>query len=350
MKKKILLLILLLLIAYLLFYPVKINPEKYSALPIPELVGNFAVNSDLAKMEVIFKGECKECEDIDTDAEGNIYGSAVDGKIMRFVNGKSEIFADTKGRPLGMHFDSHQNLIVCDAQKGLLSINPKGEITVLATENNGLPFKFTDDADISKNGTIYFSDASHKFHNEQYKLDFIEHGANGRLLSYHPESKVTTLLLDNLYFANGVAVSEDDSFVLVNETSQHQIRKYWLEGNKAGSSEILIENLPFYPDGISRGENGIFWVAMHSPRNALSEQLSQLPFVRKMVVRLPPPLLPKPKNYSFVLGINGQGEIIYNLQDPAAKFAQITSIHQVGNLLYFGSLSENGIGRYELKE
>ncbi len=285
MKKKIVLLILLLFIGYLLFYPVKLTPEKYTALPIPELVGDFAVNSDLAKMEVILKGECNQCEDIDVDAKGNIYGSAVDGKIMKFVQGTSEVFADTKGRPLGMHFDDHQNLLVCDAQKGLLSINPAGEITVLTTEQNGLPFKFTDDADIAKSGTIYFTDASHKFHNEQYKLDFIEHGANGRLLSYHPESKVTTLLLDNLYFANGVAVSEDDSFVLVNETSQHQIRKYWLDGNKAGSSEILIENLPFYPDGISRGENGIFWVAMQSPRNVFSEKLSTFTKAQKLQFR-----------------------------------------------------------------
>jgi sugar lactone lactonase YvrE len=349
MKSKIAFVILLLFFAYLLFYPVKITPEKYTALPIPELTGKFEANSDLAALEVIFKGECQECEDVDMDAEGNIYGSAVDGKIMKFVHGKSEVFAETNGRPLGMHFDSNQNLIVCDAQKGLLSIDPAGKITVLATEHNGLPFKFTDDVDIASNGVMYFTDASHKFHNEEYVLDFIEHGANGRLLSYHPESKVTTLLLDNLYFANGVAVSPDDSFVLVNETSQHQIRKYWLDGNKAGTSEIILENLPFYPDGISRGENGIFWVAMQSPRNKLSESLSKYPFVRKMVARLPAALLPKPKNYSYVLGINGDGEIIHNFQDPEAKFAQITSIHQVGNQLYLGSLSENGIGFYQFE-
>ena len=35
-----------------------------------------------------------------------------------------------------------------------------GEITVLSTEYEGVPFLLTDDLDIASDGMIYFSDAS----------------------------------------------------------------------------------------------------------------------------------------------------------------------------------------------
>lgn len=67
-----------------------------------------------------------------------------------------------------------------------------------------------------------------------------------------------------------------------------------------------------------------------------------------MVVRLPDFLQPKPIDYSFVIGIDSKGTVKYNLQDPKGKFAQITSVQQIGSDLYFGSLGENGIGRFKL--
>ena len=58
-------------------------------------------------------------------------GSALKGENM-------EVFADTKGRPLGLDFDNSGNLIVADAKKGLLSIDKKGNIKILVTEINGV--------------------------------------------------------------------------------------------------------------------------------------------------------------------------------------------------------------------
>lgn len=349
MKLKIVLSILVLLLIYLLFWPTKVTPDSWNPPPAPKLESSFAKNEKLKAIEILYEGQCKECEDIAVDTNGAIYGGTVDGEILKFANGERIVLAKTEGRPLGLHFDAQQNLIVCDAQKGLLSIDPSGNIKVLETTYGNQPFLFTDDVDITKEGIIYFTDASYKYNNEQYKLDFIEHGANGRFFSYQPRTDNTTLLLDNLYFANGVALSANEDFVLVNETSAHRVKRYWLKGNKAGTTDIFLDNLPFYPDGVSRGDNGIFWIAMQSPRNGLLDGLSSQPYLRKMIAKVPKFMMPKPKNYSFVLGVDENGKVIYNLQDPDAKFAQITSIEQVGNTLYLGSLSENGIGKYELE-
>ena len=38
----------------------------------------------------------------------------------------------------------------------------------------------------------------------------------------------------------------------------YRIQKYWLKGDKAGTSEIFVENLPGFPDNVSSNEEGIF--------------------------------------------------------------------------------------------
>lgn len=94
------------------------------------------------------------------------------------------------------------------------------------------------------------------------------------------EGKAKTLLGD-LNFANGVAVSHDQSYVLVNETGNYRVIRYWLTGPKSGQAEPFIEELPAFPDNISTGLGGRFWVALVSPRNALLDKLSALPFMRQ---------------------------------------------------------------------
>ena len=235
-----------------------------------------------------------------------IYVGYDSGVIMN-VDG---IFSDTKGRPLGMAFDSNDNLIVADAIQGLISIDDSGEVTSLSikSDSDNIPFKFVDDLDIASDGKIYFSDASSKYGYGNDRLELLEHSANGRLLVYDPVTQKTTTLLKDLYFANGVALSSDESFVLVNETFMYRIQKYWLKGDKAGTSEIFIENLPGFPDNVSSNEEGIFWVALFNPRNDFIEMSSNKPFLRKMVLRLPESLQPQPINHSYVLGLDEEAK------------------------------------------
>jgi hypothetical protein len=165
------------------------------------------------------------------------------------------------------------------------------------------------------------------------------------LLVYDPKTNKTTTLLKNLYFANGVALSPDESFVLINETYMYRIQKYWLKGNKAGSSEIFIDNLPGFPDNISSNEKGIFWVALFNPRNNFIEMSSNKPFLRKIVLRLPESLQPQPINHSFILGLDENAKVVHNLQYQSDDaYSPITSVKQYNDNLYFGSLTQSGWG------
>ncbi|MCH8960348.1 MAG: SMP-30/gluconolactonase/LRE family protein, partial [Bacteroidetes bacterium] len=167
-----------------------------------------------------------------------------------------------------------------------------------------------------------------------------------RLLAYDPASGATRTLRDDLYFANGVAVSPDGAFVLVNETARYRVRRYWLAGPRHGESEVIVDNLPGFPDGISSNGAGVYWLALASPRNPLLDTLAPHPFVRKMILRLPEAVQPAPERYAFVLGIDGDGRVVHNLQNPSGEpFAIITSVEQVGEVLYLGSLTEPALAR-----
>jgi len=344
--------ILALLILYLLFWPVPITPGAWNPQPAPALTGPYEQNSKLGTTERISLGEGFAPEDIAIDAEERIYAGMDDGRILRArLDGtKHELFTNTQGRPLGLDFDTPGNLIVADAVKGLLSVTPSGEVTVLSTEANGIPFRATNDLDIARDGTIYFTDASRKHLMSEFKNDLIEHQPNGRLLAYDPGTRTTRLVLDNLVFANGVAVDPGQSFVLVNETGKYRIHRVWLSGPKQGQTEIFIDNLPGFPDGVSSNGNDKFWVALVTPRDATLDKLLPRPFLRKAIMRLPAFLQPAPKRYSFVLALDSNGRVVDNLQDGSKTcYAQIANVVEHNGSLYFGSIGEPTVGRYRLK-
>ena len=338
------------LLCYLLFWPTKIDPVAYTPAKKPEMSGVLAQNSELSKAELIAKGKINGPEDVVIDPEGRLYGGTQDGKIVRIPkDGNIEIFAETGGRPLGLAFDASGNLIVADAYKGLLSIDAAGKIAVLATGAEDTPFRFTDHLDIASDGMIYFTDASFKYFQTEYLYDLLESRPNGRFLRYDPKTKTTDVLLRDLYFSNGVALSQNEDFVLVNETYRYRIKRYWLKGPKAGTSDIFIDNLPGFPDNITANRKGTFWLALFTVRNDQMDRMHPSPFMKKIVSRLPKFLWPKPKPYGFVLALNEKGEIIKSLQEPTGKhLKEITCAREHDGFLYLGSLHNDRIGKYKL--
>ena len=105
----------------------------------------------------------------------------------------------------------------------------------------------------------------------------LENQPNGRFLAYDPRTKQTRVLLNDLYFANGVAVSPDQSFVLVNDTSSYRVLRYWLTGPKQGQSDVFIDNLQV-SDGISSNGKDTFWLALVNRRDPGLDFLMPHPF------------------------------------------------------------------------
>ena len=268
-------------------------------------------NVDLQQIAV---GNVNGPEAIAFDDNGLMYTANEDGRIIVLNSDGSnpQDFAQTGGRPLGLKFDSNGNLIVADAFQGLLSIDTAGQISVLTTGYGGLPFLLTDDLDIGSDGTIYFSDASSVNNLNNLNNDWGQ--ANGRLLSYNPNTDVTNLLLDNLYFANGVALSPDESYLLVNESAVNHIRRYWLTGPNAGLTEVFsnVSQFQGLPDNITHNGESLFWVATF---------------------------------FGPVIALDNNGQILYQLNFDSNLFTENTSAIQYNDTLYLGTLHDSIIGK-----
>ncbi len=349
-----LLLIVTLIVLYLTTWPVPIEPVAWEAPFNPGYSGAFESNELLKDIQKLPLGDNHGPEDIALDSQGHIYASTHEGRIVRLQPDGSnpENWVETGGRPLGIDFDNSGNLIVADAFRGLLSIAEDKTIIELATEADGIPINYADDVDIAVDGKIYFSDASTKFGAKEWGgtyeaslLDLMEHGGHGRLLVFNPTDGSVQTLLDDLNFANGVALSYDQTYVLVNETGTYRVIRYWLNGPQKGQSETFLKDLPAFPDNISTGLDNRYWVALVSPRSALLDQLSDKPFLRKVIQRMPAFLRPKAQPYGHIIAVDSGGNVVQNLQDPQGTYPLNTAVTETEEYLYIGSLIAPNIGR-----
>jgi len=340
---------LLLLLAYLLAWPVPIEPPAWQPPRAPDRAGPYAPNDRLRAVERIGQGEVDGPEATAIDAAGRVYTGARDGRILRLEPGSRtfQLHARTGGRPLGMAVAADGGLLVADAEKGLLSVSARGEVRVLATGHGGLPFKLTDDVALARDGTAYFTDASSRFGLGGEREDVLEHAGRGRLLAWRPATGAVELLLSGLQFANGVALSDDESWLLVNETGAYRITRCWLAGPRKGTSEPFLENLPGLPDNLTWSkERRVFWVALFSPRVAALDLLAPHPWLRKLVLRLPLWIQPQPRRRAMALAVDESGRVVEWMEDDSAHpYAPVTSVREQGGFLWLGSLSENALGR-----
>jgi sugar lactone lactonase YvrE len=346
--------LLVLVAAYLALWPVPVNPVAWQAPAHPGLKGPWAPNTRLAGIETLPLGPYSGPEDVAVDPAGFLYASTREGVIVRLDpdGGNPREWARTGGRPLGLDVAPDGRLIVADAERGLLALTADGEVQVLAQEADGRPIGFADDVAVARDGRIFFTDASAKFAarvfgvEEGSALDLIEHGGHGRLLVFEPDQGRARTLVDGLQYANGVALSPDQRFLLVAETGAFRVLRYWLDGSRQAPLEVLLGDLPGFPDNVTPGRGGRFWVALVAPRSAVLEAYAHRPFWRQAMVRLPQGLRPRPAAYGHIIAIDEQGRVMENLQDPATGYPLITSVTETREHLYLGSLTAAGLGRY----
>lgn len=358
-------------VAYALLLPSTFAPRAWQPQPTGAARSALPPAQPLTGLERLGVDVANGPETVAVDDQGRLYAGYDDGTIRRFSadGGHHELFATTNGRPLGLAFgpapQSHdatatqdttdtdhnestesRTLYVADAEKGLLAIDPTGQITIVATGADDTPFGFTDDVDVGADGTVYFSDASSKYGNGHYMADILEHGGHGRLLAFDPATGEIQVLASGLQFANGVAVGPDGKFVAVTETGAYRVMRFWLSGPQAGTHDVLVDNLPGFPDGISFNGTNRFWVALFAPRNALLDAAAGQPWARRLIYHLPAWAQPAPEHVARILGLSTDGHIVTNLVNRSADaYAPITSVTQAGATLYLGSLTQNALAR-----
>lgn len=307
--------------------------------------GDFAPSPPLPLTTIPVPGP--KPEDVALDDAGRLFAGLADGRVVR-VDPESRtaaVVADTRGRPLGLEVDGDGTLVVCDTERGLLRVDPlTGAVHELVTAIAGRPLRFTNNAAVAADGTIYFSDSSERFGLAEFKGDLLAHSTTGRLLRRTPDGTVD-VLLDGLAFANGVALATDESFLLVAETGAYRVTRLDLTGPAAGGSRVVVENLPGLPDNLSTGADGRFWMAMPSTRNSLLDRLLPRPgWLRSAVWALPDRLQPEADRVAWAVAIDGDGRVLRSVDGPADAYHYVTGVREHAGRLYLGSLGESAIG------
>jgi sugar lactone lactonase YvrE len=373
-----LLVLILALAAYLTLAPVPVEPVAWQAPKDAGYVGPYAVNTRLADLNQISIGSETGPEHVVIGKDGKLYAAVDGGKILQMdADGSNmKVWAKTGGRVLGFDFDASGRLIAADAMQGLLAVPPgagldgassdrKIEVLADSVTVNGAqdPIRYADAVVVAKDGKMYFTDASRRFGPKQWGgtfnasvLDIIEQSSTGRVLVYDPIMRRTQVVIDDLSFANGLALSADELSLFVAETGRYRVWKIDTgarelsaksDPNRLPQARVLLDNLPGYPDNLMRGMNGRIWLGFAKPRGATVDKLADKPFLRKMTMRLPKSMWPVPPAYGHVIAFSEDGKIVADLQDPSGKYPETTGVTETPDRLYIQSLHAPALGWME---
>lgn len=347
-------LLLVALILYLLAWPVPVEPVSWNAPVDRGLVDPFESNDLLQSAVGINLGEYEGPEDATIGGDGRVYVTTRSGHVVYIENRRVFEFAFAGGRPLGIEASRDGSLFIANAFLGLQRIDRDGTVTTLLSKVDGQPLVSANNLAIGPDGTIYFSESSSKFGAQSSSgtyeaslLDIMEHGGHGRVFAFDPLTGKVDTIMDSLNYANGVAISDNGDFLLISETGHYRILQHWLTGELRGTTEVLLENLPGFPDNLKSGAQGRFWLGLAAPRNALLDKMSDKPFVRTIVQRLPALLRPKAVPSSHVIAFNAAGEVLMNMHDPDARFPTLTGVVETSRSLYLTTLFGNELPHIE---
>ncbi|MCY1019129.1 SMP-30/gluconolactonase/LRE family protein [Pyxidicoccus sp. MSG2] len=370
----VLLVLLVALAAYLLLWPVPIQPVVWSAPPDPGYQGPHAVNHKLAGLKHLELGEDVGPEHV-VIRDGHVYAAVLSGAIVRLApDGASrEVVVNTGGRPLGFDFDARGDMIIADPMRGLLKATHLGanaKIDVLADTVDhpvkGDPILYADGVVVAPDGRIYFTDASRRFAPTKWGgtfnasvLDILEHQCTGRLLEHAPTAKTTRVVMTGLCFPNGLALSEDGKSLFLTETGEYRIWKVAVDAKELDAKQlaaqpseqarVLLSNLPGYPDNLMRGQEGRIWVGFTKPRGAFVDKAAGKPWLRALSVRLPRSLWPVPKPYGHVFAFDEEGRVLVDMQDPSGAYPEATAVTETDDRLYIQSLHAKTLGWMDKK-
>lgn len=231
---------------------------------------------------------------------------------------------------------------------------------------------------VSKSGDIFWTDSTSDFQLVDGLYSLFAN-PSGRLFHYNRQTKQNKVLIDELWFANGVALSPNEDFVVVAETGASRLRRYHLKGAQAGQTDVFIDRLPGAPDNLTPDNDGI-WVplvlAIDSENPGIWQSAANAPLVRKFIARvlalaeLPFKLIEsvypnfytqtmvhKLGNFELVgmqpprqsiVRLDWNGKIVGSLHGFDWSIHNVAHVLEDGDYLYLGSFSNAYLGRVKL--
>lgn len=361
MKRSAIVMIATAILMPFLFEACAIHPKAWKPAEKPDFTGTTALNEKLSSARTISLNGWYGPEDIVFDPAGNLYcGVHVketdfsDGKILKIdPSGKVEIFYDAGSWVAGLHFDAAGNLIALSHREGLISISPEKKVTVLADKDaKGKAFLIPNGLDIASDGKIYFSNTSEiaPYTIKYGRKVILEMKPLGGFYCYDPKTKTVKTLIEGTHFGNGVVLSKDETCVLMVETTKYRVLRYWLKGEKTGQTDVFMDNLPGFPNGISIRADGTYWLGFTTKRSDSLDKIHPKRGMKKFVYGLPGFLQPKADKFGMVMHVSREGAILQSFFDTkGAVMPEAGAVKEQNGYLYLGGDVLPHIGQYKLE-
>ena len=289
-------------------------------------------------------------EDVILDADEKLITGLSGGRIVRIdpETEKAEVIADTGGRPLGFELLPDGRLLACDAHRGLLRVDPvTGTVETLVEHVRGVPLRFCSNAAVEADGTIWFTESTSRFDFEHFLGSLLEHRPSGRVFRRDVSGEVE-IVVDDLYFANGIALVPDGTALLYAETAAARISRLPLTGTDAGHPHVVADNLPAYPDNLSTFVDGRTWAGMTTARDPGLEKLATAPgIVAKAVWAIPENRRPAGTETTWAMAFDQSGEAVADLQTPDGPIKTLTGVAERRGELFCVSTGASSILRLQ---
>ncbi|CAB3249259.1 unnamed protein product [Arctia plantaginis] len=275
--------------------------------PTQPRVGPLAPNDALNNVEQKYKGKLVGPEAFQV-YNGELYTSLSTGEIVKISPGGHITFVtkvglpctgliqeDICGRPLGFEIDDKgKTLYVADAYHGIWKVDMKTDKKQLLVSpqveiEKRLPKLFNSVA-LDKNGDIYWTDSTSDFSLKDLAYSMTT-DPSGRVFHYNAAKNESKVLVDDLWFPNGLVLSPNNEFLVIAETCRYKLLKHYISGPKKGQTEVFVDGLPGVPDNVRALPDGSgvlvgLFTVFDDEHPMLHRSLSTAPLARKFLARL----------------------------------------------------------------
>ncbi|MDJ0608867.1 MAG: SMP-30/gluconolactonase/LRE family protein [Kiloniellales bacterium] len=231
----------------------------------------------------------------------------------------------------------------------------------LEADGSGAPSRelaVCDNLEVTADGQrIYFSEPF--AYNDASVDDAIDEAIalapNGRLFRYDLGDGSTRLIAEGYHFINAVLVDQHpgqprEESVIVTQTSLFQVTRFFLNGPRAGSSEVVIDGLPGTPDGMDRDQEGRLWLAMFIDRGDLLTWVHENAWLKPLLMRLPTSLLLSTQSQQTgVVVLSPDGSVpLYSAFHDGPELLSIASAVPASDGIYLAHVSLDGSERDQM--
>lgn len=297
--------------------PIQVSPQVWHPKKNPARTGIWAGNHQLTQLKTDISNIPKH-DTVVTDYLGRRYAGTEDGRILRWTqNGNLETFMQLTGRAAGMSFDNLGNLFVVEENAAQLwRISPQRTTVQLPRHSTSL--QYLNDVTVANNGLVFATQSSTKWPLSQTSRAVMEHNNDGAVYMWAGKRK-PKMLASGLAFPNGITVAHDQQSVLVSETTEYRVSRIWIYGKKAGTKEVVLDNLPGFPSDITpAGDGKHYWGTLFDFRHniPLVDKLAAYPWARRVLLNMPDSWFPKNKGTPAVFLFDDSGNIKRTFQAP----------------------------------